>query len=286
MVIDEFVDTVQEAIGDADIDDAQPQIVRKGEDYPKFKIQEREDRNIVELNIDAWDEGSRDEVIRQLEPLFHEQEGIFLPETNKYKIISESGVTNDRINETVEFFDEYLSDQQTKLLRRCLSIRQDWERDDIHISKSEMDSLKYDLSQEFDYAFTVANLASSGYYDQDGYFREVFNNLDDSGVSESEYMRIYCELLEEKPFFVFVGESAMPSDISKDIKNKLSKHNTYPVSVEFVDALAVGGRAREILEKAALETQRDIDCVTILIEVDYNTTCYRFYPKTVEGISF
>ena len=286
MVLDEFVDTVQEAIGDADIDDAQPQIVRKGEDYPRFKIRERNGGNIVELNIDAWDKESREEVIQQLEPLFHEQEGIFLPETNKYKIISESGVTNKRINETAEFFDDYLSTQQTKLLRRCLSIRQDWERDDIHISKSEMDDLKYDLSQEFNYAFTVANLASSGYYDQEGYFRDVFEELDDSGVSESEYMRIYFELLEEEPFFVFVGESAMPSAISKAIKNRLSKHNTYPVPIEFVDALAVGGRAREILEKAVLETQRDIDCVSILVEVDYNTTCYRFYPKTVEGISF
>jgi len=285
MVLDEFVDTVREAIGDANLDDAQPQIVRKGEDYPKFKIKEQKDRNLVELNIDAWGEKSREKVIRQLGPLFHEQEGLFLPETNKYKIISETGITDERITEIVNHFSEYIPEEQQKLLRRCLSIRQDWERDDIHISKSEMDDLKYDLDQDFAYAYTVSNLASSGYYDKEGYFRELFDNLAETGVSEADYTGVYFEILEEEPFFVFVGESDRPSQVAKDVKNKISKYNTYPFPIEFVDALAIGGRAREILEKAVLEFQRDTDCVKILVDVDYTSTKYRFYPNTVDGMS-
>ncbi|WP_436911368.1 hypothetical protein [Halosimplex marinum] len=285
MVIDDFVDTVRDAIGDVDIDDAQPQIVRKGEDHPKFNIKNEGEKNIIELNIDAWDKESREDVIRQLGPLFHEQEGIFLPETDKYKIISESGISDTRINEIVDFFSQYLSDNQTTLLRRCLSIRQDWERDEIYISRQEMDSMKYDLSQDFDHAFTVSNLVSSGYYDKDGYFREIFENLDESGVDHSEYRRIYSEILQEKPFFVFVGGSDQPPGVVKEIKNKLSKYTSYPIQIEFVDALAVGSRARGVLERSILEFQRDTDCVTMLVEVDNPSTRYRIYPDSVDGMT-
>jgi hypothetical protein len=286
MVLDEFVDTVRDAIGDADIDDAQPQIVRKGEDYPKFNTKEGEETNFVELNIDAWKDESREDVIRQLGPLFHEQEGIFLPETNKYKIISESGITDARINEIIDFFSNYLSDGQTTLLRRCLSIRQDWERDDAYISYEEMDSMKYDLSQDFNHAFTVSNLVTSGYYDKDGYFRDIFESLEDSAIDESEYMRIYYEILEERPFFVFVGASDQPPDVVSEIKSKLTKYTSYPIQIEFVDALAVGTRAREVLEKSILEFQRDTDCVTMLVEVDNPSTRYRIYPDSVDGMTF
>ena len=142
-----------------------------------------------------------------------------------------------------------------------------------------MTSRKASLRREYgDEAITVSNLASSGYYDENGYMRRIFEKIEtDHSITPAEYLDVYREILRDQPFSVFVsGQDNVPT-IKAQIVSKHNALDTYIVDLDFVDIRAQGGSNRGKLEQSVLEIQRDANLMHFEAWVRPRETCYRIY---------
>ncbi|WP_336000593.1 hypothetical protein [Halorientalis halophila] len=266
-------------------------LVERGREHSLIDIDDSESR--LELNLDALGGEERQEFVGEIVETFETQHRLFSGDPNKIREATSLVLSEDEIEETVEFFSQYLSSTYIKLLERSLSIDRAW-----HIrkfSRDEMKDYKKDIAEDYvenavggdhNDAYTSIHMASSGYYNEDGYLRAVFLNLDDEYSDESvDYSRIYATILDESPFLVTVGDDDEVQDTVSDFVERIEDADTYRFDVEFIDGRAQAGWNRETLEEAVLVIQRDADTLNYDCTVKPGETIYRLFPGSLSGLT-
>ena len=105
-------------------------IVEKGNTVEPFQKIETDGETVIELNLDAFSEEGKREIIDEVIPTEREQGRFLKHEQEKEFEVAEQARKDEKTNEILEYFSSYLSTHQLKLLRRSQSIRIAWERED------------------------------------------------------------------------------------------------------------------------------------------------------------
>ena len=279
-VRDTATEIADEFLGTTDIEKLPIEIGCEGEDSPPVSIENIDGEEVLLLNLDSIEDSREERILSSASSeVWSEQEGLFDYQIGDNIRIVSKGLTSTKIRSITAYFDDHLPKQEVDLLRRCLYLRLEWEDEDTYTDSRQMTSRKASLRREYDdRAIIVSNLASSGYYDKNGYIRRIFEKIEtDHSITPSEYLDVYREILRDQPFSVFVsGQDNVP-----EIKGKMiSKYNaldTYMVDLDFVDIRAQGGSNRGKLEQSVLEIQRDANLMHYEAWVRPRETCYRIY---------
>lgn len=190
------------------------------------------------------------------------------------------------IDETIEFFDGIISRHYLSLLRSCLYLRNVQESDDRY-PEFDIDREKRELKDRYGYeAYYVAHLASSGYFDEDRYFRELYYDLEGSGGTTSQEYRDEFELtIGEKLIAVFVSEEDSSYDVKQDVRATVAKHYRYRPHANFVDVCGVGGECREIINEFIDELSEEYPTMEYESRDRSEERVVRIYPGTLQGLS-
>lgn len=266
-------------------------LVERGSGHSLIDIDDSEDR--LELNLDALGGEERQEFVGEMVETFETQHRLFSGDPNRVRKATSLALSEEEIEETIEFFRNYLSGPYIELLERSLSIDRAWRI--RNFSRDEMDDYKEDIAEDYvensvggnyNDAFTAIHMASSGYYNEDGYIRAIFLNLDEEYPDESiDYSRIYTTILDDSPFLVTVGDDDEIRDTVSDFVKRIEHADTYRFDVEFIDGRAQSGWNRETLEESILVIQRDADTLNYDCTVKPGETIYRLYPGSLSGMT-
>ena len=290
-------ETCREIVGDAldedavDLEDiSELRIVERGSERSLLNLKEKED--LLELNLDALGGEDRQSLIDGIVDTFESQYRLFEGEPNRVRKATSAALSDDAIQDAVDFFDNYLSGPDLTLIERSLSINQAWEV--RRFGRDAMDDYKHDIAVDYtektagtehDDAYTAIHMAGSGYFDEGGYAREVFSEVEENYSDKVvDYGSVFHDIISESPFLVTVGQKSDVSNTVGDIEKRIKENDGYRFSVEFVDARAQGGYNRSILEEAVLEFQREVDTVNYDCTVMLGETVYRIFPGSVTGI--
>lgn len=285
---------VRESIPTAEIDLSEIEelrIVERGNEQSLIDIDDSE--NLLEMNLDALGVEKRQEFVGEIVETFEAQHHLFGGSPNKVRKATNKVLSESEIEDTMRFFSRYLSGPYIELLERSLSIDRIW-----HVqnpSSDKMDDYKEDIAEDYveravgaDYndGFTAIHMASFGYYNEDGYLRSVFLDLEEDYPDESiDYSRVYATILQDSPFLITVGDENSTQEIISEFVEKLEKSDSYRFNVEFVDGGARAGWNRETLEEAVLMIQRDADTLNYECTVRPGETVYRLFPGSLTGLT-
>lgn len=194
---------------------------------------------------------------------------------------------SESIDETIDFFDGLVSDRDLKLLRSCLYLRHVVEND-IEYPDFDIHQEKRELRERYGYeAYYFAPLASSGYFDRDRYFRELYHeNVNRFDTPEQQFREEFELVIGEKLLAIFVNEDDDPEDVMYDFRSTVAKQLRYGTQTDFVDVCGVGQTCRETINDF-------IDNLgSIYPETEYENRnrngerVVRIDPMTLEGPGF
>lgn len=192
----------------------------------------------------------------------------------------------ENIDGTIEFFEGVISPHYLSLLRSCLYLRE------VQESASSppdfnVDQEKSELKDRYGYeAYYVAHLASSGYFDEDRYFRELYHELEESErMTSREYREEFELTVGEKLIAVFVSEEDDVYGVKQDLRAAVAKHYRYRPRADFVDVCGVG----EICAKTINEFIDGMSEEYPMMEYENQDRSHervvRIYPGTLQGLS-
>lgn len=190
------------------------------------------------------------------------------------------------IDETIEFFDRVISPRYLSLLRSCLYLREVQGSDDVP-PEFNIDQEKRELKDRYGYeAYYVAHLASSGYFDEDRYFRELYYELEGSdGITSREYQEEFELTVGEKLIAVFVSEDDDVYGVKQDLRATAAKHYRYRPQADFVDVCGVGEACRRTIDEFIDEMSEEYPAMEYENRDREEERVVRVYPGTLQGLS-
>lgn len=266
-------------------------LVERGSDRSLLNVDDTV--GLLELNLDALDDTDRREFVSEIVESFESQHRLFSGDPNKLREATEDVLSQEEVDDTVDFFDDFLSGPYLKLIERSLSVNLAWRIQ--RFSSEKMDDYKEDIAEDYaehavggDYndAFTAIHIASSGYFDEDKYMRTIFEQLSEEYEEGSiDYPGVFNRILQESPFLIVVGDKDRTRDVVSRFVRKLANLDSYRFDIRFIDGRGQGGLNRETLEEAILVIQRDAETLNFDCTVKPGETVYRVYPESISGLS-
>jgi|GEM_PF-2931740 hypothetical protein len=213
---------------DIDVSDVQDTSlnVKSGQNGDKIVIQE--DHLIIYPNEL---QGEEYVLFERLTRTIKQDEGAVrrLPEQQQTEALE--ATNKSAIDETIRFFEDMLSDHYISLLRSCLYLRQIAEEESSYPGFN-VDEEKRELKDRYGYeAYYFAHLVSSGYFDQERYFRELHSILENrSGITRVQYQDEFEQIVGEKLIAVFVSQEDTAYDVKHDVRAAVYKQARFSTS--------------------------------------------------------
>lgn len=260
-------------------------IVEKGDSIEPFQKIEIDGETVIELNLDAFSQEGKREILDEIIPTEREQGRFLAHEQEQEFEVAEQARKNAKINEILEHFSTYLSRRQLKLLRRSQSIRIAWEREDRYTPPQTMQKWKNDLKQQFgDSANMVSNFCSSGYYDKGGILRHIMDDLSSEYDESEQVQKAYEELVLEHPFVTYVGKYDTPEKIKEMAKNRIQEYDAYKYSIPYIDIRAQGRDNRQTAEQALSRLEGEFTTLPVETLENDRELVYRINPADAISI--
>lgn len=270
--------------------DQEVRIVEHGEERPPLELgdsQGNEERPVL-VNIDSFKQDKKEEIVENIKVTYEAQGRLLTPEQEKEYHVVTDGIDDEKISEIVDYFHQYLKQNQVIAIRRGLFIRKGWEDDSIYVSESTMNEWKDDLDSQFDYGKTVANFCSSEYYDPEHILWEIVeqiqNTLPEENPGKEKITEVYMDVLSERPFVVYAG-SDKKYNCRRWFVQKLKQYDTYPYEVPYVDIRGQGFENREDAHDIIRHVVDRVDEVIYLSKIGGKESVYRAYPDTISDLS-
>jgi hypothetical protein len=260
-------------------------IVEKGNSIEPFQEIELNGETIIELNLDAFSEEGKREILDELIPTESEQERLLTHEQEQEFEVAEQARKDEKTNEILEYFSSYLSSRQLKLLRRSQSIRIAWERDDRYTSRQTMQKWKNDLKRQFgDSANNVSNFCSSGYYDEGGILRHIMDDLSSEYDESEQVQEAYEEIVHEHPFVVYVGKYDTPEKVKAQTQTRISEYDSHAYTIPYIDIRSQGHDNRQTAEQALDRLEEEFTTLQVETIEDDRELVYRIDPVNSESL--
>lgn len=258
-------------------------IVEKGNSVEPFQKIEIDGETVIELNLDAFSEEGKREILDELIPTEREQERFLTHEQEQEFEVAEQTRKDKKTNEMLNFFSSYLSSRQLKLLRRSQSIRIAWERDDRYTPPQTMRRWKNDLKQQFgDSANNVSNFCSSGYYDEGGILRHIMDDLSAEYDDPEQIQERYEEIVLEHPFVVYVGRYDTPERVKAQARTRISEYDSHVYPIPYIDIRAQGRDNRQTAEQALERLEEEFTTLPVETLEGDRELVYRIDPANFE----
>lgn len=260
-------------------------IVEKGNSVEPFQKIEIDGETVIELNLDAFSEEGKREILDELIPTELEQERFLTHEQEQEFEVAEQARKDEKTNEILEYFSSYLTSRQLKLLRRSQSIRIAWERDDRYTSRQTMHKWKNDLKQQFgDSANNVSNFCSSGYYDEGGILRHIIDDLSSEYDEPEQIQEAYEAIVHEHPFVVYVGRYDTPEEVKAQTRTRISEYDSHTYTIPYIDIRAQGHDNRQTAEQALDQLEEEFTTLQAETLEDDRELVYRIDPVNAEPL--
>lgn len=227
-------------------------LVNSGEGHQLTAVDEDDEgTQLLQVDLNSLSQQETSEVIRAT---WKDQEEIFVDDSQKDKKAIENASENSEIDRTLDFFRPFLDERFYEMLRAALYLRDAWEGDDQYLTKHEMGERKSDIAERYGQeAWAVCNLATAGYFDEEGYVYELFDDFEpDEG---GDYRSLFQEIVENQPFTVFVGGHDSVPGIVGRVKQRIRQKQQYRVEYEFVDIRGIGDENRRKIQTAVRELE-------------------------------
>ncbi|MCL9812506.1 hypothetical protein [Natranaeroarchaeum aerophilus] len=272
-------DTVREITSDIvpsdrNLENIEIEVDALGSDVPQARIEQKEGEEIVVINIDALSDDDFEKVYSGA----WMQGGFFDPEIQEDILLVQKALTEDRLTDIVDYYRDYLTKNDVAMIRNALYLRQDWEKKSHYTPKKKMAERLSELSNRFqdDEIRLVANLISSGYYDEGGYIRKIFDSPNEyTNYPTNSRQHAHNYILSNEPFTVYVSKHTKQYMITKRIINKLNDYDSHPIKIEYVDARAQGWENRLKLRKSIDTLHTSSENLKYTMMLDSRETVYR-----------
>jgi hypothetical protein len=260
-------------------------IVEKGESVEPFQEIEVDGETVIELNLDAFSEEGKRELLDEIIPTEADQGRFFKHEQEQEFEIAEEARKDEKTNEILEYFSSYLSSRQLKLLRRSQSIRIAWEREDRYTPRRTIQKWKNDLKQQFgDSANIVSNFCSSGYYDEGGVLRHIMDDISSEYEDPEQIQGEYEEIVLEHPFVVYVGRYDTPERVKEQARKRISEYDSHIYTIPYIDIRAQGRDNRQTAKQALERLEGEFATLPVETIEDDRELVYRIDPKSAEPL--
>ncbi|MXR20027.1 hypothetical protein [Halobacterium bonnevillei] len=266
-----------------ELPDQEVKIVEKGEGVEPLQQVEEEGETVVELNLDAFTEEGKREILDEVVPTEQSQGRLLKHEQEREFEVADEARRDDRTKEIIEFFSEYLSKPQLKLLRRSQSIRIAWERDDRYTPPETMREWKSELEDQFgETANLVTNFCSSGYYDQGGILRHILDEVASNKDSDEEIQDTYTDIVLEHPFVVYVGRYDTAEKIKCQAKTRVQEYDSNEYSIPYIDVRAQGRNNKKTAKQALNRLNEEFNTLPVEQIEGERELVYRIDPENAE----
>ena len=260
-------------------------IVEKGEKVEPFQEIEVSGETVIELNLDAFTEEGKREILDEVIPTEADQ-GRFLKHEQEQEFeAAERARKDEKTNEMLDYFSSYLSSPQLKLLRRSQSIRIAWETENRYTPRRTMQKWKNDLKQQFgDSANIVTNFCSSGYYDKGGVLRHIMEDLSAEYEEPQQIQKEYEKIVLEHPFVVYVGRYDTPKKVKEQARTRISEYDSHVYKIPYIDIRAQGHDNRQTAEQALEQLEEEFTTFPVEAIEDDRELVYRIDPESAEPL--
>lgn len=260
---------------------------------------ESDEKDAIYINLDSFEDEPREKIENEIPNSYEKNGRLLSKEQEKEYWIAVSGISDEKISEIITYFDDYLLDDQMRLLQRSLSLRKAWENDSFYMRKEVVDDLKESLDRRFEHGSTVFNLCSSSYYDRSEIFRQVIDDIeedilddieDETEMNDHERQQriddLYRDLLEDPPFVVYAGEyGGKQWKLSRKVRRKIKQYDSFSYDVPFVDLRAQGYENRENAVDVLSSLQKDVSEMNFQGDIGDRESVYRVNPTSVNGLA-
>lgn len=238
-----------------------------------------DDEEELVIDLETIGEEKREDVLDLVrEEGFQKQGRVFKDSSEKDLRGIQKNEDNTRIEETLKYFRPKISDKHMRILESALYLREAWEQD------RDISQKKQDIVEKYGpEGRSIANLCTAGYFDEDGYLRELYENIQKSpDYKEGEYRNLFEKVVENEPFSVFVSFHDQKDDICRNIKQKLRKYEKYGVRFKFIDVRGIG-RENETAIKQSMELlEETLESIEYEEEVTEGQYLVRIDPESVQ----
>lgn len=159
-------------------------------------------------------------------------------------------VVTDEVEAVSDFFDGVVSDRHHEIIKKSQYLRTLADQRDGEI---DLYRAKGDLADRYGYeAYYIANLVSSGYFDQGRFFRELYRDVQSDGDQETEphYREQFDLIIGEKLVATFVSADDSTHEVGTDIKSGMMKQFRHRPPVDFFDVCGLGEDCSRMIDTA------------------------------------
>ncbi|MDL0122853.1 hypothetical protein [Halobacterium salinarum] len=218
-----------------------------------------------------------EEILTEFGDLFHEafESGPGISFENRRGIAPAVTDKNSRVDEVYTHNEGRIPSRLRPVLEEALVLRSVERRMDlaqttIYEWRGEIASNYEKGGGDFSNAQTFISLCSTGYFDVEAVFDEMYDQLVVQGdYSLQEFVEIVADYIRDNPFAVFVrADGNNPKEIAILAERKLDQIEEYPASPRFVDICGKGSTAHQKIDNAR-DLLQDGD---FEMETEYNNT--------------
>lgn len=219
-----------------------------------------EDGEELVIDVNALD----NEKVTEVEEIIgdaYDSQGKVLEHNSQKELTKIEQTDTNRIEETLDYFGPKISNEHLEILEKALYLRERWQRNSSVTKQKEDIMEKY--GQE---GRSITNLCTAGYFDEDRYLRELYNEMRDSGYyKEGDYREEFEEIIRNEPFSVFVSRGDSVKDTKIQIESRLRKYKKYGVRVKFIDVRGIGPSNIETIESTIEILEEELE------NIDYSS---------------
>lgn len=251
------------------VDGVQEEFVRRTDDKEIIdvgKLGEDQRRLAQEALFEEWDSA---------EELFRES-------TEQYKQGIESTIGNEEIENTLSFFRPILPEHYSKTLEAALHFRKQLQMFDSP-ERGWTRERRRDIAEKYDgQTYQVINLCSAGYFDDGRYLRQLYEQMRaEDDYREGEYADVFEQIVNHRPFTIFVSSSQQPSDVKQEIYSSVKNKDRFDMDVEFIDVRGIGHDNRQKIEEALKRITEEVGDFDISVRKEDPELVIRIDPETI-----
>jgi hypothetical protein len=200
------------------------------------------------------------------------------PEVNKLKEMDKTDI--DRI---ASFFESKLSARHGEVLRRSLYLQHSAKQEDVRLEKP-IDVLKGELKDRYGYvAIYLNHLVSSGYFNDEEFFREMYTDIDEQqGVTEDSFREEFELIVERELIALYVGQDDKAKDSMWGVLGLISGYFRHEPHNNFLDVRGIGEECEATIEDAMeLVKEHHENLMFSEIEEESDEMAIRILPQSL-----
>lgn len=230
-------------------------------DAPLELRQDKHELVIDPVNLEGEDEW--EETVKPgLKAGWEEQRTVSTRSAYPVLLQAERNITDETVSEILQFFEgkvftsDYLLLQSSLVIDRAMNTA-----DGAKMNDWELKRRKRNLAEKYhDGAFSLPSMCTSGYFDPDELFREVYDIVqEDSAYDTNNFDSIFRKMVLNKPFVAYAKDSQSPEELTDIVRGKISRLPNYGIPIPYIDVRGIGGSNHEKIRTTMEAIEKEYD---------------------------